>query len=90
MVQKVSFKIGNAEPIEETEHKKLLGIRVLSDLKWSKDLEKLAINLSKRLFVLSKIEQIMPKYSLKMLQNCIFMGTLRYGMGIWCPIRINE
>ena len=50
--EKVSFKIGNAEPIEKSEHEKLLGIWVSNDLKWSKHLENLAIDLNKRLFIL--------------------------------------
>ena len=87
----LSFNIGNAvKPIEESTSEKLLGIWVSNDLKWNTHLEKLKKKLLVSLFTLRQVEQSIPKSLLKKVAEGIFLSNLRYGLGIFCPVRIKE
>ena len=85
----MKFNIGNAK-VDETETEKLLGIHVSNDLKWSDHLSKLQSKLMTRLYTLRKLEQVIPKSLLKTVADGIFMSVLRYGLGIFCPIRVTQ
>ena len=85
----LSFKFGDAE-IQESTDEKLLGVWVSNDLNWSEHIGKLEDDLSFRLYTLRKLEQSVPKSLLKKVADGIFNSLLRYGLGIFCPIRTKE
>ena len=51
---------------------------------------KLESKLRSRLYTLRQMEQVIPKVLLKKVSDGIFMSVLRYGLGIYCPIRVEE
>ena len=61
-----------------------------NDLNWSKHIEELEDELRFRLYKLRKLEQSIPKSILKKVADGIFNSILRYGLGIFCPIRMKE
>ena len=87
--EKLTFKIGEAV-IEESTDEKLLGVWVSNELNWSEHIEKLEDELSFRLYTLRKLEQSIPKPPLKKVADGIFNSHIRYGLGIFCPIRTKE
>ena len=87
--EELSFKIGTSV-VKETASEKLLGLWVSNDLNWSKHIEELEDELSFRLYTLRKLEQSIPKSLLKTVADGIFNSLLRYGLGIFCPIKMKE
>ena len=87
--EKISFNIGKAT-VEESESEKLLGVWVSNDLRRTQQLSKLESKLRSRLYTLRQMEQVIPKVLLKRVADGIFMSVLRYGLGIFCPIRVEE
>ena len=83
------FEFGNAE-VKESTNEKLLGLWVSNELNWTKHIEELEDELSFRLYTLRKLEQSIPKTLLKTVADGIFNSLLRYGLGIFCPVRITE
>ena len=63
---------------------------VSNDLNWSKHIDELEDELRFRLYKLRKLEQSLPKALLKKVADGIFNSILRYGLGIFCPIRMKE
>ena len=61
-----------------------------NDLNWSKHIKELEDELRFRLCKLRKLEQSIPKSLLKKVADGIFNSILRYGLGIFCPIRLKE
>ena len=61
-----------------------------NNLQWSKHLEELEDDLSFRLYNIRKLEQSFPKSLLKRVADAIFNSAIRYGLGIFCPIRRFE
>ena len=84
----LSFNIGQAS-VKESNDEKLLGIWVSNDLQWSKHLEKLQNKLLVCLYTLRQMEQVVPKSLLKNVAEGIFMSSLRYGLSIFCPVKIK-
>ena len=84
----LTFKIGDAE-VKESSNEKLLGVYVSNNLSWTDHIEKLEDDLSFRLYTLRKLEQILPKSLLKKVADGIFVSLIRYGLGIFCPIRTS-
>ena len=84
-----SFKIGDAQVTESTSEK-LLGVWVSNSLNWGEHIEKLEDELSFRLYTLRKLEQVIPKSLLKRVADGIFNSVIRYGLGIFCPIRTHK
>ena len=85
----LTFNIGDFQ-LKETQEEKLLGIWVSNELNWSKHTEELEDELRFRLYKLRRIEQCIPKSLLKRVADGIFNSLLRYGLGIFCPIRTQE
>ena len=63
---------------------------VSNDLNWSKHIDELEDELRFRLYKLRKLEQSLPKSLLKKVADGICNSILRYGLGIFCPIRMKE
>ena len=76
--------------IKETPNEKLLGMWVQNDLGWSTHLKKLERNLRHRLFNLRRLAEHIPRSLLKTIADGIFMSVLRYGLPIYCPLRLKE
>ena len=76
--------------IKETPNEKLLGMWVQNDLGWSTHLKKLERNLRHRLFNLRRLAEHIPRSLLKTVADGIFMSVLRYGLPIYCPLRLKE
>ena len=87
--EKISFKIGSAT-VTESESEKLLGIWVSNDLKWSHHLTKLESKLKSKLHTLRQVEQVVPRSLLKKVADGIFISVIRYKLGIFWPIRVEE
>ena len=87
--REITFKVGDAL-VKESENEKFLGLWVKNDLTWTKHLSKLQDELLYRLFTLRKMEQVIPKSLLPSLADGIAVSILRYGLGIYCPVRIND
>ena len=87
--REITFKVGDAK-VKESENEKFLGLWVKNDLSWTEHLSKLQDELLKRLFTLRKMEQVIPKSLLPSLADGIVVSILRYGLGIYCPVRILE
>ena len=85
----ISFQIGEFL-IKESKKEKLLGMIVSNQLNWCDHISKLENELRFRLFTLRRIEQVVPKTLLKKVADGIFCSILRYGLGIFCPMRMNE
>ena len=84
---KLIFNIGK-EVIKESE--KLLGIHVENDLKWDIHLAKLLSKLRHRLFRLRRIKEKIPRHLLKRVADGIFMSQVRYGLPLYCPVKIKD
>ena len=63
---------------------------VQNDLGWSTHLKKLERNLRHRLFNLRRLAEHIPRSLLKTIADGIFMSVLRYGLPIYCPLRLKE
>ena len=84
----LTFNIRQAS-VRESNDEKLLGIWVSNDLQWSKHLEKLQNKLLVSLYTLRQMEQVVPRSLLKNVAEGIFMSSLRYGLSIFCPVKIK-
>ena len=85
----LSFTFGESE-VKESQEEKLLGIWVSNELNWVKHIEELEDDLRFRLYKLRRIEQSIPKALLKRVADGIFNSLIRYGLGIFCPIRTKD
>ena len=83
----LSLKIGNEE-VEETKKEKLIGIIVNPSLKWDSHIKTLVRKLNYRLFTLRRLNEKLPKYLLKKVAEAIFISHIRYGLPLYCPVRI--
>ena len=85
----LSFQMGEFM-INESKKEKLLGMIVSNQLNWCDHISKLENELRFRLLTLRRIEPVVPKTLLKKVADGIFCSILRYGLGIFCPVRMNE
>ena len=85
----LTVTIGNEE-ITEKKEEKLLGITIQSDLKWDNHIKNLTRKLNFRLFTLRRINEKLPKFLLKRVAEAIFMSHVRYGLPLYCPVKIDE
>ena len=86
---KLSFQFGRAV-IKESESEKLLGMTISKNLDWTEHISSLESKLRFRLFTLRRMEQVVPKSLLKKVADGIFCSILRFGLGIFCPVRLND
>ena len=86
--EKITFRIGE-EQVEESNNEILLGLSIKNDLTWSEHLRKLNRELNSRLFILRRLAQSLPKELLKRVADGIFISKLRYGLPLYCPIRLK-
>ena len=86
---KLSFQFGRAV-IKESDSEKLLGMTISKNLDWTEHISSLESKLRFRLFSLRRMEQVVPKSLLKKVADGIFCSILRFGLGIFCPVRLND
>ena len=87
--EKLTFQIGK-ETITESESEKLLGIHVSNNLRWEQHLSPLLPKLRHRLFTLRRIKGKLPNHLLKRVADGIFMSQVRYGLPLYCPVKMKE
>ena len=76
--------------IKESTHEKLLGMWVDNNLSWTTQITNLERKLRHRLFNLRRLSEHIPTSLLKTVADGIFMSILRYGLPVFCPVRIRE
>ena len=74
--------IGN-ETLKSISSEKLLGLHIDSDLEWNTHIEKISIELKKRIGLLKRIKQRISKSRIIMVAEAIFNSTIRYGIAIY-------
>ena len=82
--------IGGKE-IKSTYSEKLLGFHVNSDFNWNTHVDMISIELKKRLGLLKRIKNKIPKNKLIMVAEAIFNSKIRYGISVYLnPIYESE
>ena len=71
------------ENLVSTYSEKLLGLHINSDFVWSTHIDKLSIELKKRLWLLRRIRKRVPKEKIVMIAEAIFNSLLRYGVAVF-------
>ena len=79
------------EKLKSSSSEKLLGLHVDSNLEWSTHIKNITIDLKKRIGLLRRIRNRIPKSKLVMIAEAIFNSKLRYGIAIYLnPIFDDE
>ena len=71
------------EKITSTDSEKLLGLHINSSFEWNTHIEKLVIELKKRMGLLKRIKQRVPKEKLIIIAEAIFNSKIRYGIAAY-------
>ena len=73
-----------------TSSEKLLGLHINSDFEWSTHVEKISIELKKRIGLLRRIRNRIPKDKLIMIADAIFQSKVRYGISVYLKPVFDE
>jgi hypothetical protein len=81
----VNITVNNigGENLNSTYSEKLLGLNLNSDLNWNTHIEKLSIDLKKRIGLLKRIKQRIPRDTLVIIAEAIFNSKIRYGIAVY-------
>ena len=71
------------ENLNSTYSKKFLGLNLNSDLNWNTHIEMLSIDLKKRIGLLKRIKQRIPRDKLVIIAEAIFNSKIRYGIPVY-------
>jgi hypothetical protein len=71
------------EQIKSTKTEKLLGLHINSDFEWNNHIFEISIDLKKRIGLLRRIRQRIPKSKLIMIAEAIFNSKIRYGAAVY-------
>ena len=71
------------ENIKSSYSEKLLGIHINSDFKFNTHVDKISIELRKRIGILKRIKQRVPKKKLIIIADSIFNSKIRYGVAVY-------
>ena len=63
---------------------------VTNDLTWNAHVENLVKKLKFRLFTLRRLSHCIPRELLKSVACGIFLSVIRYGLPLYCPLRLRE
>ena len=85
----IVINIGNDE-IKESAQENLLGMIVDNDLSWKSHVKNLVKKLNFRLYTLRRLSHIIPRSMLKTVADGIFLSLIRYGLPVYCPLRLKE
>ena len=69
--------------INSTYSEKLLGLHLNSDFVWNTHIEKISIELKKRIGILRRIKHRVPKNKLVIIAEAIFNTKIRYGISVY-------
>ena len=88
---KITVEGIGGEDLESKETEKLLGLHINHDLDWSTHIERMSCKLKKRIGMLARIKQRVPKEKLVMIAEGIFNSVKRYGIPVYLnPIYEKE
>ena len=71
------------ENLESTYSEKLLGLHINADFVWTTHIDKLSIELKKRIGLLKRIRMRIPKEKVVIIAEAIFNSLLRYGVAVF-------
>ena len=77
-----TIAIGEAT-VHETQHAKLLGLKISNDLSWKKHIQDMISELNQRLGVLKRLCYVFDKKNLKMLAEGLVLSKIRYGISVY-------
>ena len=69
--------------LKSTYSEKLLGLHINSDFEWGTHVDKLSIELKKRVGLLKRMKQRIPKNKLITIAEAIFNSKIRYGIAVY-------
>ena len=72
-----------SETISSSYSEKLLGLYLNSDFVWSTQIDKLSIELKKRIGLLKRIKNRVPKSKIVTIAEAIFNSKIRYGIAVY-------
>ena len=82
--------IGN-ESLKSTTSEKLLGLHIDSDFGWTSHVDMISVDLKKRIGLLRRVRQRVPKNKLIIIAEAIFNSKIRYGIFVYLtPIFDDE
>ena len=71
------------EKVESIQSENLLGLHINSNFDWCAHVEKISIDLKKRIGLLRRIKHRVPKEKLLMIAEAIFNSKIRYGCSVY-------
>ena len=71
------------EEIKSTKKEKLLGLHINSDFNWNDHVHEISIDLKRRIGLLRRIKQRIPKEKLIIVAEAIFNSKIRYGASVY-------
>ena len=69
--------------LKENESEKLLGIQVSSDITWNLHVDQLITELNKRIGLMRRIRNRIPRRKLIMMAETMFNSKIRYGIALY-------
>ena len=79
-----------SEQIISTDYEKLLGLHLNSDFGWNTHVDKISIELKKRIGLLRRIKNRVPQNKLVIIANAIFNSIIRYGIAVYLKPVFDE
>ena len=79
-----------AENLVSTYSEKLLGLHINADFVWSTHIDKLSIELKKRIGLLRRIKKRVRKEKIVIIAEAIFNSVLRYGVAVFLKNEENR
>lgn len=79
------LKIGN-EKIKQVKHTKFLGLLIDEHLSWNYHIKSICAKISKNLYLLRGIKNVLPNSSLKQLYYSYIHSHITYGLILWGPM----
>ena len=81
--QKITLENIGGENINSTETEKLLGLHLNSGFGWKTHVDKISVELKKRIGLLRRIRNRVPKDKLGIIAENIFNSRIRYGISVY-------
>ena len=81
--EQITIENIGGEKLKSTNSEKLLGLHVNSNFGWNTHIEKISIELKKRIGLLKRIKNRIPKNKLVMIAEAIFNSKIRYSIAVY-------
>ena len=85
-----TFENIDGENLESTHSEKLLGLHINSDFEWSTHVDKISIELKKRIGLLRRVRKRVPRDKLIIISEAIFNSKIRYGCAVYLTPTFEE